>query len=103
LELGQSLLYLCGVFEACANAPPNPGEAAWNSDLIFQLRNHIGVVVCIEEAKSEGQPSPAGSNCQNVEQENEQIIRVPHRRRERFVVHDLKVNQPHLAGVLIKT
>jgi hypothetical protein len=101
LELGQSPLYFCGVFEACANAPPNPGEAARNSDLIFQLRDHVGIFVGVEEAKREGQPLPAGNDCQDIEQKNEQIIRVPHRRRERFVVDDLKVNQPRPAGLLV--
>lgn len=67
LELGQSPLYFCGVFEACANAPPNPSEAARNSELILQLCDHLGIVVGVKEAKREGQPLPAGSDCQDVE------------------------------------
>jgi hypothetical protein len=50
--------------------------------LIFQLRDHANILVCIEEAKREGQPLPAGNNCQDVEQENKQIVRVADRRRE---------------------
>ncbi|PYK40605.1 MAG: hypothetical protein DME60_07685 [Verrucomicrobia bacterium] len=69
--------------------------------MIFQFGNHIRISVRVKEAKCEGQPSPAGSDCQDVEQENEQIIRVPRRRRERFVVHDLKVNQPRPASLLV--
>ncbi|HEV8618066.1 MAG TPA: hypothetical protein VGQ70_01100 [Candidatus Udaeobacter sp.] len=69
--------------------------------MILQLRDHIGILVGVKEANREGQPLPAGSDCQDVEQKNEQIIRVPHRRRERFVVHDLKVDQPRLASLLV--
>jgi hypothetical protein len=69
--------------------------------LIFQFGNHIPISVRVKEAKREGQPFSAGSDCKDVEQENEQIIRVPHRRREGFVVDDFEVDQPRPASLLV--
>jgi hypothetical protein len=69
--------------------------------LIFQFGNHIRISVRVKEAKCEGQPFSAGSDCQNVEQKNEQIIRVPRGRRERFVVDDFEVDQPSPARLLV--
>jgi hypothetical protein len=69
--------------------------------LIFQFGNHLRIFVSIKEAEREGQPLPAGGDCQNVQQKNEQIICVPRDRRKRFVVDDFEINQPRPAGLLV--
>jgi hypothetical protein len=69
--------------------------------LIFQFGNHVRISVRVKEAKCEGQPFSAGSDCQDVEQKNEQIIRVPRGRREGFVVNDFEVDQPRPASLLV--
>jgi hypothetical protein len=101
LELCQPPLYLCRLRKACANAPPNPGEPARNRELIFQFGNHLRISVSVKEAKCEGQPLPVGSNCQDVQQKNEQIICMSRDRRERFVVDDFEINQPRPASLLV--
>jgi hypothetical protein len=69
--------------------------------LIFQFGNHLRIFVSIKEAEREGQPLPAGGDCQNVHQKNEQIICVPCDRRQRFVVDDFEINQPRPVDLLV--
>ena len=69
--------------------------------MIFQFGNHLRIFVSIKEAEREGQPLPAGGDCQNVHQKNEQIICVPCDRRQRFVVDDFEINQPRPVGLLV--
>jgi len=44
---------------------------------------------------------PAGNDCQDVEQENEQIIGVSRFGRKRFLVNQFEVNQPCPASLLV--
>jgi hypothetical protein len=67
LELGQPPLYFCRFREACSNAPPNPGQAARNSQLIFQFGDHVGIPIGVKEAKREREPLLARNDRQNVE------------------------------------
>jgi hypothetical protein len=49
-SLASRRFTFCGVFKACPDAPPNPGEAVRNSKLLFQLREHVGILVGVKEA-----------------------------------------------------
>jgi hypothetical protein len=44
---------------------------------------------------------PAGGYCQDVQQKDEQIVRVPRFRRERFGVDEFEVDQPRSSGLLV--
>jgi hypothetical protein len=45
---------------------------------------------------------PGGNDCQDVEQENEQVIGMPRFGRKRFLVNQLKVDHPRSARFLVK-
>jgi hypothetical protein len=69
--------------------------------LIFQRDNRTLISVGVQKIKSERQPLPAGNDCQDVEQENEQIIRVSRFARKRFLVDEFEVNQPRPISLLV--
>jgi hypothetical protein len=59
------------------------------------------ISVGVEKAKRKRQPLPAGGYSQDVQQKDEQIVRVPRFRRERFVVDEFEVDQPRSSGLLV--
>ncbi|PYL22686.1 MAG: hypothetical protein DMF37_11625 [Verrucomicrobia bacterium] len=69
--------------------------------MIFQRGNHTLIFVGVQKIKGERQPLPGGNDCQDVEQENEQIIGVSRFGRKRFLVNQFEVNQPRPASLLV--
>jgi len=69
--------------------------------LIFQRGDHTLISVGVQKIERERQPLPGGNDCQDVEQENEQIIGVSRFGQKRFLVSDFKVNQPRPASLLV--
>ncbi|PYL41748.1 MAG: hypothetical protein DMF42_09550 [Verrucomicrobia bacterium] len=100
-EFRQTSFYFRRVGEASADAPPNPSHAAGKRQLIFQRSNHTCIFVRVQKVKGERQPLAGGNDCQDVEQENEQIIGVPRFGPKRFLVNQLKVDQPRPASFLV--
>jgi len=69
--------------------------------LIFQFADHSGISISIEKGQRESEPLRVGCHCNQVQQENQQIVRLSRFRGQRFVVHDFKVDQPRPGGLLV--
>jgi hypothetical protein len=53
LKFRHSLFYFPWVGETGSHAPPYPGHAARRGQLARQLRDHMCVIVCVEERQGE--------------------------------------------------
>ncbi|PYJ77262.1 MAG: hypothetical protein DME69_11095 [Verrucomicrobia bacterium] len=69
--------------------------------MIFQRGNHTRIFIGVQKIKRERQPFPAGNNCQDVEQENEQIVGMSRFGRKRCLVNQFEVNQPRPASLRV--
>jgi hypothetical protein len=100
-NLFQTPLYFGRIGEARSHAPPNPRQTVWNSEFIFQFANHSGISISIEEGQRQSKPLRVGRYCDQVQQENQQIVRLSRFRGHGLVVHNSKVDQTSPAGFLI--
>jgi hypothetical protein len=73
----EPLLYFARICEASAHAPPNPCNPVREREAICKFCEHNRISVGVEKAKRKRQPLPAGGYCQDVQQKDEQIVRVP--------------------------
>jgi hypothetical protein len=76
-NLFETPLYFRRISEACPHTPPNPRHAVWKSEFIFQFANHSGISISIEKGQRQSKPLRVGRHRDQVQQENQQIIRLP--------------------------
>ncbi|PWT86652.1 MAG: hypothetical protein C5B58_01040 [Acidobacteria bacterium] len=67
----KALFYFRRIAEAGTNPPPNPCNPAWHGQVVCQFGNNNWIAVRVEKAKREGQPLPAGSYRNDVQQKDE--------------------------------
>jgi hypothetical protein len=91
-NLFETPFYLSRIFEICPHAPPDPRHAVWKSEFIFQFANHSGISISIEKGQCQSKPLRVGRHGDQVQQENQQIVRLSRFRGQGFVVHNFKVD-----------
>jgi hypothetical protein len=69
--------------------------------MICHFCKHTSIAICTEEAKSEWQPLPIRCYRDQIQQENQQIIRMSRFRRQRLVMDNFEINEPRPAGLLV--
>src|SRR6266404_9696218 len=84
-NLFETPFYFSWVCETCPHAPPDPRHAVWKSEFIFQFANHSGISISIEKGQRQSEPLRVGCHCDQVQQENQQIVRLSRFRGQRFV------------------
>ena len=70
-ELRQPALNFCRFREACANAPPNPSHADGKRQLIFQLGDHLYILVSVKKPERHRQPLSPACCSDQVQQEDQ--------------------------------
>jgi len=93
-EICQAAFHFRRIREVCAHAPPDPGQAAWEIELFSQLHNHICTAVAFEKRQRKRDPLPARHDSYHVEQEHEEVVRLPGDPGDRSFMHNLEVDQP---------
>jgi len=93
-EICQAAFHFRRIREVRAHAPPDPGQAAWEIELFSQLHNHICTAVAFEKRQRKRDPLPARHDSYHVEQEHEEVVRLPGDPGDRFFMHNLEVDQP---------